>query len=291
MKQCVGCGKPVTAADWRCEACGYAPRMVNGWPSFVAGEVAGPKEFNRGVYTRMVACEEQSFYHRTRRRLILWALASLFPAARRLYDLGVGTGYVLDGIRSANPELELYGSDLALDSLAVTTERIGDAATLFHTEASRIPFAEHFDVVGAFDVVEHIEDDVGALRAIHRAIRPGGGVLLTVPQHMAFWSRLDAETGHVRRYQGHELADKAREAGFEVLLDTSFMASLFVPQYLSRRLLAKKSTRAFEAEHLLPAPLNRTLEAVLSAEIALIRAGVRFPFGGLRIVAGRKPAA
>lgn len=291
MKQCVSCLQPLTAADWRCGACGYAPRTVNGWPSFVAGAVEGAKEFNRSVYTRMIACEEQSFYHRTRRRLILWALGSFFPGMRTFYDLGVGTGFVLDGIRSANPGLELYGSDLALDSLAITTERIGDAATLFHTEAARIPFAQHFDVIGAFDVVEHIQDDVGALRAIHRAVKPGGGALLTVPQHMAFWSRLDAETGHIRRYQGHELADKARAAGFEVVLDTSFMASLFVPQYVSRRLLAKKSTRAFEAEHLLPAPLNRTLEALLSAEIALIRAGVRFPFGGLRMVAGRKPHA
>ena len=264
--------------------------MVNGWPSFVAGDVEGPKEFNRAIYSRMIACEEQSFYHRTRRNLILWALTTHFPAARRLYDLGVGTGYVLDGIRERSPSLELYGSDLALDSLTITGERMAGRATLFHTEAARIPFVEHFDVVGAFDVIEHIPDDVGALRAIHRAIKPGGGVLLTVPQHMVFWSRLDAETGHIRRYQGRELAEKARAAGFEILLDTSFMASLFLPQYVSRRFLAKRAHRAFEAEHLMPGPINRTLEAVLSAEIALIRAGVRFPFGGLRLVAGRKPA-
>lgn len=289
MKRCASCDRAFDGEGWRCPACGFAPGLVGAFPTFFPGPApARPKEFDEETYRRIMACEEKSFYFRARRRLILWALGSFFPDARRLYDLGTGTGFVLSAIRRARPDLELFGSDLSPDSLALVGRRLGDGAMLFHTDAARIPFREHFDVVGAFDVIEHIEDDRAALAEIARAVRPGGGVLLTVPQHMTLWSRLDDETGHKRRYVGRELADKAEDAGLGVLLDTGFMASLLPAQYLSRRLLAKGAGRAFEAEHLLPSPINRALEAMLMAELALIRAGVRFPFGGMRLVAARR---
>jgi SAM-dependent methyltransferase len=289
MKHCVACARDFEAEEWRCPACGFQPRAAAGFPSFLAGpEPARPAEFDEGVYQRMMECERRSFYFRARRRLILWALGRHFPDARRFYDLGTGTGFVLAAIREARPDLELWGSDLSPDSLALTARRLDGRAILFHTDAARLPFTEHFDAIGAFDVLEHVADDAAALRHMARALRPGGGLLLTAPQHMALWSRLDEETGHKRRYVGRELAAKAERAGLAVLLDTGFMASLFPLQYVSRRFLAPDPRRSFEAEHLLPAPLNRSLEAVLAAELALIRAGVRFPFGGLRLVVARK---
>jgi len=138
-------------------------------------------------------------------------------------------------------------------------------------------------------VIEHIDDDVGALRALRSALRPGGGLLVTVPQHMAFWCVLDEKTGHRRRYVGDELARKVREAGFEVLTDTSFMAALFLPQYLSRRWLSQAESAGSETEHALPSLLNEAFAGILAAELATVRAGVRYPFGGLRLVAARRP--
>ena len=114
-------------------------------------------------------------------------------------------------------------------------------------------------------------------------------MILTVPQHKVLWSRLDDETGHRRRYVGNELAVKARNAGFDVVLDTCFMGTLFPPQYISRRWLVNRSGKeGFEGEHNLPGPLNGILKAILCLELMLIRAGMRISFGGMRIVVAHK---
>lgn len=293
MKSCVKCGTAITAGDWRCPSCGFAPGRVGKWLTFAAAPaVSAAREFGDDTFRRMRSFEARSFYSRARRRLILWALEKFFPGLASFYDFGPGTGYVLEGVRGRWPAAALYASDLSPASLAAVDERFGGGVTLFHADAAHIPYAGHFDVIGAFDVLEHIDDDRAALAALHRAAKAGGGVVITAPQHMALWSPLDDEAGHKRRYEGAELVDKARAAGFDVLLDTSFMATLFAPQYVSRRWLTRLAGRqAMEAENMLPALLNGLFTAILGIELLLLRTGVRFPFGGTRLVVARKAVA
>ena len=290
MKLCIECRTVFDAEDWHCPACGFVPEMAGDWPTFKPDLVGtGPKEFDSSIYERMSAFEESSFYCVSRLRLILWALMKFFPTAENFYDFGAGTGYVLEGIRSVRPDLRIYGSDLSADSVAWIDNRLDGNLDLFHTDAEHIPYSEHFDVIGAFDVLEHIEDEQQVLRAFQASLKPGGGILLTVPQHMVLWSRLDDETGHKRRYRGDELAAKLKAAGFDVVFDTCFMGTLFLPQYISRRwLVSPTGGEGFEAEHTLPRPINGLLEGILRFELLLIKAGLRFSFGGMRIVAARK---
>lgn len=290
MKHCVRCGHDFDTPEWTCPGCGFAPEMVRGVPSFVDPSLRhGPAEFDRSVYERMMANEERSFYYQTRRKILAWAFFRFFPEAHRILEMGTGTGIILSALLEQRPDLEAWGSDLELDSLDLTRARTGGKARMFHTDAAHIPFRDHFDAIGAFDVIEHIEDDTAALRDMHAALRRGGGILVSVPQHMSLWSRLDRETGHKRRYVGTELADKVRAAGFDVRFDSSFMATLFPAQYVSRRLLTPKDERArFDDEHSLPGPINSLLAGLLEMEMALIRTGLQLPFGGMRFIAGRK---
>jgi SAM-dependent methyltransferase len=290
MKICVKCGSAIATSGWRCPACDFAPEFVGNWPTFADAQVLeDAKEFGDDTFRRMQSFEERSFYSRSRRRLIQWAIAKYFPNFSNFYDFGAGTGYVLEGVRAIRPGVRLYASDLSFDSLAWVDARFGGEVRLFHADAGHIPYADHFDVIGAFDVLEHIDDDLGALGALHRAAKAGGGALITSPQHMSLWSALDEEAGHKRRYEGGELADKVRAAGFDVLLDTSFMATLFAPQYVSRRWLTRLAGRqSMEAENVLPASLNGLFAAILGVELMLLRAGARFPFGGTRLVVARK---
>lgn len=99
--------------------------------------------------------------------------------------------------------------------------------------------AELFDVVGAFDLIEHIADDEVALRAIHRAVRDGGGVVIAVPQHPWLWSQTDVIAHHVRRYRRGELEDKIRRAGFRVAFSGSFTC-LLLPLMVTGRMLARQ---------------------------------------------------
>lgn len=81
---------------------------------------------------------------------------------------------MLSRIRDRWPSVKLFGSDLSSDSLAIVAKRVPDAF-LFRTNVDWIPFVSSFDVIGAFDVIEHLDDDVAALTALRRALKTGGG--------------------------------------------------------------------------------------------------------------------
>ena len=89
--------------------------------------------------------------------------------------------------------------------------------TLFQMDARFVPFEEEFDVIGAFDALEHIKEDEDVLREIFRATKEGGGIILTVPQHPFLWSQMDEISHHYRRYTRRGLIDKVQRAGFEVV--------------------------------------------------------------------------
>jgi SAM-dependent methyltransferase len=74
-----------------------------------------------------------------------------------------------------------------------------------------------FDMVGIFEVLEHVDDDRGMLAEINRILRPGGHLLIDVPMHMKHFSAFDELVGHVRRYETNELLEKLDKAGFDVV--------------------------------------------------------------------------
>lgn len=289
MRKCNACGCRYEQETWTCPECGYKPGEIAGFPTMMENSgVEHPREFDEETYRRMTAYEDDSFYIRSRFDLMYWCFRHFFPRTERFLDFGGGTGFWLEALATRHPEIDLYGSDLAVESLHNMKRRLGDKAVIFHTDAEHLPFDNHFDLIGSFDVVEHIDDDVGVIELFRPALRDGGGIMLTVPQHMSLWSVLDDKTGHKRRYVGDELARKVNQAGFDVLLDTSFMASLFVPQWISRRFMNQSEDSDADSEHSLPGPLNAVFRAALVAELATIKAGARYPFGGMRIVAARK---
>jgi SAM-dependent methyltransferase len=158
-------------------------------------------------------------------------------------------------------------------------------------DARQIPFENEFDVIGAFDVLEHIGDDELVLSQMHRAVRKGGGILLTVPQHSFLWSEIDEYSRHVRRYSVSELKAKVKRAGFKTMRATSFV-SLLLPLMLVARLKQRPANREFDpaAEFRLSAPANYFLERIMNIERTMIRLGVAFPVGGSLLLVAKKPA-
>jgi SAM-dependent methyltransferase len=181
------------------------------------------------------------------------------------------------------------GGEIFLSGLRAARRRLGADTLLLRMDARRIPFREEFDLVAAFDVLEHIEDDRAALAEIFRAVKPGGGILLSVPQHPWLWSRADDVACHQRRYRRGELARKVREAGFEILFQTSFVTTL-LPAFILQRFLERRNPDAAPGAGLTPpAPVNAALEAVLTFERLVIRCGFRLPLGSSRFLVARRP--
>jgi SAM-dependent methyltransferase len=215
----------------------------------------------------------------------LWALKKFFPQSVSYLEVGCGTGFVLEAIARRNPELEVHGSEIFVEGLGFAKQRL-DSAHLFQMDATRIPYSDKFDVIGAFDVIEHIENDTLVLQQMHRALRPGGGIILTVPQHRWLWSSQDEIAHHVRRYDQRELAGKVRDAGFRVAWTTSFVSLLLPAMAASRARKQSRDTSDTDSfsEFKLHRGLNAAMLKVMQFELALVKAGLKFPIGGSRIL-------
>lgn len=289
MKTCGVCGAGFEAEGWRCPVCGQQPGVIGGFPA-LAPEVALDGEgFQSAYFPELAKLEERHFWFRARNELILWAMQRKVPRFDRFLEIGCGTGYVISAIARRYPEAHFTGSELLSGGLPFAAQRI-PAAELVQMDARQPPFSDHFDVVGAFDVLEHIDDDRGVLRSINRTLKPGGHLLLTVPQHPWLWSYLDEYACHVRRYTASDLRDKLREAGFNISLETSFVSLLLPALWLSRKLYAIDSNRREDPllELRIGRVANAVLEGVMTLERAAIYAGLRVPAGGsLLIVAQR----
>ncbi len=288
MKHCLECQTNFESEDWVCPSCHYQPQLRDNIYRFATDPSETSVGFDPEGFARLAALEAGHFWFRTRNRLIQWALPKYFPKARNFLEVGCGTGFVLAGLQEARPALCLCGSELFSDGLRFARARL-PWVDLYQMDARRIPFTDEFDVVGAFDVLEHVVKDEEVLAQIFRATRPDGGLLVTVPQHPALWSATDAHARHQRRYSRLELSRKVRAAGFRIERMTSFV-SLLLPLMVISRMTSNTRGRVNPwAEFEVSRPLNTLLEVFLMLEGAMIRSGISFPAGGSLLLVARKP--
>jgi hypothetical protein len=155
-------------------------------------------------------------------------------------------------------------------------------------DARDVPAVGVFDLIGAFDVIEHITDDEGVLCGMRSATQAGGGAIVAAPQHPWLWSRTDDLAHHQRRYRRGELEAKLTRNGFEILFSSSF-TTLLLPLMATSRLMGRVGGAQDDGfrEFKLNPRVNDAFISVLRAEIGLTLSGWRWPAGGSRIVVAR----
>lgn len=288
MKSCIECNHIFSSPAWTCPACGHEPRRLNGIVAHACDLAEAGGGFKPEYFATLAQLEAANFWFRARNELIIWALGAYQPKAESFLEVGCGTGFVLSGIAAAYPEMNLKGSEIFIDGLSQAATRLPDV-DFMQMDARHVPYVEEFDAIGAFDVLEHIEEDEAVLAQLHRALKPGGILLLTVPQHPWLWSATDDYACHVRRYTNDELTRKLLAHDFVIERNTSFVSLLLPAMLLSRR---KKVDPTAEhdilAELRLPKLINEGMYAVMRAEKALIKCGLNLPLGGSRLAVARK---
>jgi SAM-dependent methyltransferase len=243
--------------------------------------------YDPDLFEAIADVEERSFWFRARNRLIVSTVRRQCPGARDLLEVGCGTGFVLAALRDAFPGLRLVGAEPLAEGLAIARRRLPDVE-LAELDAARLSFDAEFDVVCAFDVLEHVDDDVGALRAMARAARPGGVVILLVPQHPRLWSDMDVVARHVRRYTRRGLLEKVEEVGLRPVTSSSFVSSL-LPAMFASRVVRRALRRPYDPiAELEPGRLNGVFELLLDGDRRLIERGVSLPAGGSLLLVARK---
>jgi SAM-dependent methyltransferase len=227
--------------------------------------------------------EDRHWWYRGRRTVIERAIGGLrLPSRARILDAGCGSGRNM-------VELARHGAvtGVELSKTSVTLARARGAGEIIEGSVLDMPFpADSFDLAVSLDVIEHLEDDLGALRELRRTVAPGGALLVTVPAYQWLWSGHDEINHHHRRYTRCSLQRVAEQAGWEQVR-TTYFNSLLLPVAVLLRLLDRVNTKTTESSLDLwvpPAPLNWLLERPLALEAWLIARGGRIP-GGLSLLA------
>jgi len=236
--------------------------------------------------------EVDHFWFLARNEMISWLLHRYCADADRILELGCGTGFVSGALRQIYPNGQIAGCELHVAGMAIAWKRHGDSIEFFQADARSICLSDALDLVCAFDVLEHIDEDDAALHQIYSALVPGGCIIATVPQHPWLWSMADDVACHHRRYETGELVKKAQAEGFEIIYSDSYMALPLPLLALSRFRLGDKNTieKFIDNEFRIPRALNWALLYVLRFEHVLRRHGIRYPVGGSQVLLARKPS-
>ena len=200
----------------------------------------------------------------------------------KILDLGCGLG-------ETSKRLKRFGEVIGVDSSkeAIKKAQTSNLKKAMVMDITNLSFPNNsFDLVTAFDVFEHLEDDQKGLEEAFRVLKKGGFLLLTVPAYSWLWSFHDESLGHKRRYTKQELEKKVKKAGFKILKSSYLISSFLFPIALFR-FIQKLFRVKGQSYVILPKFLNILLAEILKLE-ALLLQFCNLPFGVSLILLGRK---
>jgi SAM-dependent methyltransferase len=242
------------------------------------------------LYRNLAEVESRHWWFRARRRVVEAFLEGRLATGcgrgtPRILDVGAGTGHMTRALTRFGEVEALEGAPEALEWLR-TREGITVHEGVLPGSGLQ---EERYDLVTAFDVLEHIADDEGALAEIHRLTVPSGLLLVTVPAHPSLWSEWDVAHHHQRRYRPRALERRVMDAGFELLF-SSPMQTLLFPAFVLERLVRRlRPERDGALVVRVPPPVaNRALEAVFALERHWLRRGWRSPMGSSHLLLARR---
>jgi SAM-dependent methyltransferase len=225
----------------------------------------------RDYELRTLAAEDTHWWYRGRMRVVRDAVRrSTAPGDRpRVLDIGCGGGATLAELARVADTTGVEPSEVSRAKAAAR-----EVGPVIDAGVYDLPFDDGaFDLALLLDVLEHLDDEVGALTSIARVVVPGGALVVTVPAHPRLWSRHDEINHHRRRYTRQGLADVALRGGWEPVRVTHFMSVVLPLAAAARRLTDG------DGMDIPSAPVNRLLRGTIEAEAALIRRGTMLPAG------------
>lgn len=222
------------------------------------------------------------WWYQARAELLESALSRYAAGSPTVLDLGSADGPSASWVSVASGRYA---------SLDIDPRGLGDNG--IRGSGTALPFADAcFDLVSAFDVIEHLAPEELALAEIHRVLRPGGTFLMAVPAYMWAWTDHDVANGHHRRYTRRRAVAAVRSAGFAVERATYAFAATF-PMFAVERLVRRlRGTRHAVAQDVagvpdLPRPVQRVLLRLCRVDRAVLPR-TDLPFGSSVFVAARR---
>jgi SAM-dependent methyltransferase len=280
-----------TKNQYLCKYCDRIYPILEGIPCFV-DQNRTFDGFDASSFTFLFKMEQRHFWHVGRKRIILDVLRRNINnlSECRMLEIGCGNGNILTYLEANGIDIE--GGDIFIEGLRFCRQR-SNSANLYLLDILSLPFHNNFEIIGIFDVLEHIENDMKALSEINLALKPGGNLILTVPAYQLLWSPFDEGVGHKRRYGLKDIRAKLENSGF-VVKKISFYVFFLFPIIAAIRLITKAlpvNNKKRKIETVLEANtipvINGIFSALLKLEMMLMRY-TNLPFGSSLLVLAEK---
>lgn len=190
------------------------------------------------AYDVVAKVDRKHFWYIVRNERVLNLIKQSFDNWSNIsfLEVGCGTGNVI-GYLYEHGMKNVTGYDRNPTALELCRSRYPDINFVEHDFTLQYDKTEIYDLVGLFDVLEHLPDENAALLEVRKHIAPGGKFICTVPAHKLLWSAMDEIYGHKKRYSKEELRAALEKGGFKDIRIAYFMAPLAPLVYLRRRFM------------------------------------------------------
>jgi len=262
---------------------------------------SSPKPGYDPVYfSPLFEIEARHFWFRARNKMIGSLIEDEtrhYPEGYSVLEIGCGTGNVLQLLEKVCRKGCVIGMDLFYEALTFARQRV--SCSLVQGDLHASPFAAQFQIVGMFDVLEHLSDDRAVLRDVYAMLAPGGLLFLTVPANPSLWSYFDEASHHARRYLLADLNQKLLETGFQIEQISYYMVSILPLVWAERKLQGKNPPKNVDSEQaahdmtvndlkIIPG-INEILGWLLTGETWCLKRKIRLPAGTSLMAMARKP--
>jgi len=174
-----------------------------------------------------------------------WIINNVRPyIGRRIWDAGAGVGHVSSTL-IADADY-LLATEFTQENVKILHEKFDALSAaevvfcdLLDEQTSRFE-SRHLDTIVNLDVIEHLPDDMPALRTFYRNLVPGGRLLIKVPAHPFLFGTMDEASLHYRRYTGKMLRSRLEDAGFEVKHMRHMNMAAVLPYFIKGRILKRQ---------------------------------------------------
>lgn len=219
---------------------------------------------------RYLGLPESYFWVATQHDIVINFVKSLVKTYKRgatlkILDAGCGNGNLI-------VHLAKLGQVIGIDASKEAVDFCQKEHSLYVQQASiqKMPFSDNeFDFIICVDTIEHIEDELSAMKELHRVLKSGGFLIVTVPAFMCLWGGHDEKQGHFRRYIKPYFCNLAKQAGFKIKRCSYFKSTLFLP-LLFTRLFKKNINRQTDDFFNSGFIVNQLLRLLLNLEIRVI---------------------
>lgn len=246
---------------------------------------------DQDVYHRMADIQDRHWWYEGRRQILAALIGKLgLPAGARILEAGCGPGANLRMLAQFGEVFAFEPDEFAINHCR---EKSGLATSRLQTGflPAPIPFNEPFDLVGAFDVIEHVEADAASLKALYDLTKPGGHALFTVPAYPFLWSQHDVVNHHKRRYLRNDFKALLTQAGYTVEFISYYNTALF-PLVVLVRSIKKIFGIKDKPDEALPRYklVNQILQMIFTTE-RFVLGRLPLPCGVSIIAVCRRPGA